>query len=124
MKTKKTTTLTRPESDKKSNIFVVADLARLIRNLELDKDKIRHTLPDQAAHFHLINPKYLSNSLASDWLAIHDFIGYNVSGRVFNADAMKAPIVEKVSQFTQADVEKLMTMLYDLHARLEDELKG
>ncbi|GHB63370.1 hypothetical protein [Persicitalea jodogahamensis] len=122
MKIKKTNSASSPDTDKKSNIFVVAELARLIKNLELDKGDISHTLTDQAAYFHLINPKYLSNSLASDWIAIRDFIGFDDSVRVFSAQMMTAPILEKVGQFTRADIEKLMTMLYDLQASLEAEL--
>lgn len=111
-----------PDRQKKSNIYVYVELSRLIRKLETEKQDIRDTLVNQAAYFHLINPKDLSIAIASDWLSILNFIGFDGSVGISDAKMTKAPIREKVSQFTQSDIEKLMAMLHNLQTRLETEL--
>jgi hypothetical protein len=109
-------------SDKKSNIYVFVELSRIIQKLDTNKDQLKSTLAEQAVYFHLINPKDLSNSLAPDWIAICHYVGFDGIASISNASKMKTPIREKVSQFTEADIEKFMIMLYTLHARLEAEL--
>ncbi|MPR37092.1 hypothetical protein [Salmonirosea aquatica] len=110
-----------PDPDRKSNIYVDVVLTQLIQNLERDKEKLKHTLANQAGYFHLIIPKDLSHTLASDWIAIRDFVGFEDSVDIFDAEKMKAPIRKKASQFTQADIDELMTMLYALQAKLNAE---
>ncbi|MPR36931.1 hypothetical protein [Salmonirosea aquatica] len=110
-----------PDPHRKSNIYVDVVLAQLIQNLERDKENLNHTLASQVGYFHLIIPKDLSHSLASDWIAIRHFVGFEDSVDIFDAEKMKAPIRKRASQFTQADIEELMTMLYALQAKLNAE---
>jgi len=122
MKFNKSHSLNSREQEKKSNIYVYVELTRLIQKLETDKKKLQ--LVDLAAYFHLINPKDLSTSLAPDWIAVLNFVGFDSSVRISNAEMMQAPIRERVNRFKQEDFEKLMAMLHDLQSRLEAELNG
>lgn len=89
----------------------------------MDRAMTNQSLARHAVYFHLINPKHLSVSLAPYWLSILNFVGFDSQLWASNVDMAKARIWEKVGQFTPADMKKLMTMLHDLMARLDAELK-
>lgn len=109
---------------RKNNIYVYIELTRLVQKLEMGGDDFKSTLVKQAAYLHLINPKDLSVAFASDWIAIKNFVGYDGSAKISNAEMMRAPIREKVKNFTQDDINTLMMKLRDLQARLEAEFSA
>jgi hypothetical protein len=115
---KKLNTLVEKQQRKKNNIYVYIELQRLVQRIEMSDD-IRTSLVNQVACFHLIDPKDFSASLAPDWIAIRNFIGYDGSAKNSNAEMMKAPIRARVNKFTQADINTLLKMLHAIQSRLE-----
>jgi hypothetical protein len=118
---KKVKEIVEVSQNKKNNIYVYVELTRLLQKLEMSGDDVKLTIVNQAAYFHLIDPKDLSISFASDWIAILNFVGYEGTARISNAETMRGPIREKVEKFTQEDISRLMNMMRDLHIRLKAE---
>lgn len=110
-------------SKSRSNIYVLGELIKLIENLENGKDNFKSTLVNQAAYFHIINPKDFASDLVSSWLEIRNAIGYQDISTISNSEAMRQPIRAKIDNFTQDDIDCLMENLYGLKSQLLAEFK-
>jgi hypothetical protein len=54
---------------KKSNVFALIELSKLVDALKKDsgKETLKDKLKSQSSYFNIIEPKYFSENLASDW---------------------------------------------------------
>lgn len=106
---------------KKSNIFAYVEVSKLVETLQSSASPIKETLKSQAAYFNIIDPKYFSDRLVTDWTAILDSVKQH--GPVIDAEGkvIMNAISNTIEKMSENECTRLKNEVLSLHEKLKKE---
>lgn len=85
---------------------------------------LRDCLVENIAYFTILEPKYFSEELASEWVWLRSKIGYPEPGLPLEHGSLKESIKHKVLQLSDSDLALILFEFNNLFARLTEEIEA
>lgn len=106
---------------KKSNIFAFVEVSKLVEILQSSPSTAKETLKSQAAYFNIIDPKYFSDRLVTDWTTILDTV--KQYGPVLDQEGkvVQNAISNSIEKMSETDCARLKNEVLSLHEKLKKE---
>ena len=109
---------------KKSNLFAYVEMQKMVSNLQRGNRCLRERLVAQAAYLLILEPKYFSDELATEWRWLRCRMGYPERGRLRGAAALKTTVQCQLQALSDLECQTLYFALREMFARLSAEFEG
>ena len=110
---------------KKSNIFAYIELSKMVEELRQSaaSDKLKEKLKAQAAYFNILEPRYFSDSLVSEWEGILSTTKQKGAKVDDEGKVISNAISNTIESFNQKECQKLADQIFGLFERLQKEFQ-
>ena len=108
---------------KKSNIFAYVELSKLVEELKHagSSEKLKEKLKAQSAYFNIIEPRYFSENLVSEWEGILYLTKQKGARTDEEGKVITNAIYNTIESFNNTECQKLVDKLYSLYDKVQSE---
>ena len=110
---------------KKSNIFAYIELSKFVEELKpaLASEKLKEQLRAQSAYFNIIEPRYFSEALISDWEGILNVIKQKGAKVNEEGKVVSNAVSNTIDHLSDRECEVLVHQVYSLYDQVKREFQ-
>ena len=109
---------------KKSNIFAYIELTKLVEEVETSaSEKLRQTLKSQSAYFNIIEPRYFSEDLISEWENILSVVKQKGAKVNDEGKVISNAISNTIDYLSDKECQLIVERVYNLYHKVKVEFK-
>ncbi|GAB2795402.1 hypothetical protein GCM10027275_45700 [Rhabdobacter roseus] len=109
---------------KKSNIFAVTELGKLVAGLREHENDFRKGLLSQAAYFLIIDPRYFSEPLGMKWVDLQARMTQRGPLVAADGTVILNKVVHTIKYLSEVQCLEIVERLISLHNTLQEECEN